>query len=340
MAARAGIAANRRRGRQGPTIADVAHAAGVSPMTVSRVVNGGTQVIAGTRERVQAAIAATGYVPNTAARSLAGGRHCRIALLHGNPSAAWLSELLVGSLAGARACQAELTVEPVDPREGAAAMAARLLAHRIDAVLLPPPLCDDAALLAALHRAGLPMAQIATGRPAAFAHAVGIDDAAAAHLMTRRLIALGHRRIGFIAGDANQTASALRRAGFDRALAEAGIAPDPALIASGDFTYRSGLAAAEAMLAGPARPTAVFASNDDMAAAAIAVAHRLGLDVPREVAICGFDDSAMATTIWPELTTIRQPVADMAAQAVALLASDVRARLDGDPAPIAEPRGD
>ena len=318
-----------RRGRQSPTIADVARAAGVSPMTVSRVVNGGPNVLAETRDRVHAAIAASGYVPNSAARSLAGGQHCRIALLHGNPSAAWLSELLVGSLAGASACNAELTVEPVDAGEGSAAMASRLLAHRIDAVLLPPPLCDDAALLAALHDAGLPMAQIATGRPAAFAHAVVIDDEAAAHAMTARLIALGHRRIGFIAGNPNQTAGALRRAGYDRALREAGITLDTRLIADGDFSYRSGLTATEALLAGAPRPTAIFASNDDMAAAAIAAAHRLGLEVPGDIAICGFDDTAMATTIWPELTTIRQPVADMARQAVDLLAGAVRAKLGG-----------
>ena len=318
-----------RRGRQSPTIADVARAAGVSPMTVSRVVNGVPNVLEETRGRVRAAIALVGYVPNSAARSLAGGQHCRIALLHSNPSAAWLSELLVGSLAGAAARSAELTLEPVATQDGAGDFAARLLAHRIDAVLLPPPLCDDAALLAALHHAGLPMVQIATGRPALFAHAVAIDDAAAAEAMTARLIALGHRRIGFIAGNPNQTASALRRAGYEHALGEAGIAADAGLIADGDFTYRSGLAATETLLAGPSPPTAIFASNDDMAAAAIAVAHRLGLAVPGAIAICGFDDTAMATTIWPELTTIRQPIADMARLAIDLLAGAVRSKLEG-----------
>ncbi|MDE2596569.1 MAG: LacI family DNA-binding transcriptional regulator [Sphingomonadales bacterium] len=308
-----------RRSGRGPTVADVARLAGVSPMTVSRVVNAEARVTPKTRERVEAAIAELGYVPNLAARSLAGGRQFRIALLYANPSAAYLSEFLVGALAEADACDAQLQVEPCAEGEDAAALAARLARHRIDAVLLPPPLCDDSALIAALTAAGLPMAQVATGIPSPLAHAVTIDDEAAAHAVTARLIAAGHRRIGFIAGNPNQTASALRRAGHQRALAEAGIAADPALMAEGDFTFRSGLTAAATLLAAQPRPTAIFASNDDMAAAAMALAHRQGLDVPATLSICGFDDTALATATWPELTTVRQPVSDMARRATRLL---------------------
>ena len=305
-------------------MADVAAAAGVSAMTVSRAVNGDGRVAGETLARVMAAVAALGYVPNQAARSLAGGRQCRVALLHSNPSAAYLSEFLMGSMAEASRLDAQLVVEHCCDNAEPDALTRRLLARRIDAVLLPPPLSDDAGLLAALARAGLPAAQIATGRPAKGALAVIIDDEGAAHDMTARLIAQGHRRIGFIAGNPNQTASALRRAGHERALAEAGLATDPALISPGDFTYRSGLAATEALLAAPDRPTAIFASNDDMAAAAVATCHRLGLDVPGDVSVCGFDDTALATTIWPELTTVRQPVADMARAAVRLLVERLR----------------
>lgn len=295
-------------------------------MTASRAVNGGEGVLPETRERVLAAVAALGYVPNLAARSLAGGKPCRIALLHSNPSAAYLSEFLMGSMAEADARDAQLVVERCREGEDPATLVTRLAEHRIDAVLLPPPLCDDTALLASLAAAALPAARIATGRLVEGTIAVTIDDEAAAHAMTARLISQGHRRIGFIAGNPNQTASALRRAGHERALAEAGIAPDPALVQPGDFTYRSGLVAAEALLGGSNPPSAIFASNDDMAAAAVAVAHRLGLAVPGKVAICGFDDTALATTIWPELTTIRQPVADMARLATARLVDKVRGR--------------
>lgn len=320
-----------RAATRGPTVADVARHAGVSPMTVSRVVNAEPNVLAATRAKVEQAIAALGYVPNAAARSLAGGQQCRIALLYANPSAAYLSEFLMGSLAQASLIDAQLIVEQCDLSQHPEELVRRLAGHRVDAVLLPPPLCDDEALLAALHEAGLPMAQIATGQPVPFAHALTIGDEDAAYAMTAHLIALGHRHIGFITGAANQTASASRRAGYDRALVEAGIAVEARLVAAGDFSYRSGLDATEALLQLERRPTAIFASNDDMAAAAVAVAHRHSLDVPGDLSVCGFDDSAMSTTIWPEITTVHQPVAEMARQATALLAEAVRSRAAARP---------
>lgn len=315
-----------RGGTSSPTVADVARHAGVSPMTVSRVINSEANVLPTTREKVQDAIATLGYVPNLAARSLAGGQQCRIALLHTNPSAAYLSAFLMGSLEQASLMDVQLIVESYDLSEHPAELVRRLAHHRVDAVLLPPPLCDDAPLLIALDQAGLRMAQIATGRPSASAHALMIDDEEAAHAMTRHLIALGHRRIAFITGAANQTASALRRVGYKRALADAGLGPDSQLIVCGDYSYRSGLAATETLLALPQLPSAIFASNDDMAAAAVAVAHRHRLEVPGDLSICGFDDSAMSTTIWPEITTIHQPVAEMARRATALLAESVLSR--------------
>ncbi|MDG2003608.1 MAG: substrate-binding domain-containing protein, partial [Novosphingobium sp.] len=199
---------------------------------------------------------------------------------------------------------------------------------RVDGVLLPPPLCDDAGLTAKLWELGVPIVQIATGEPLPYAHSVTIDDKAAARDMTSHLIALGHRRIGFVEGNTNQTATALRRAGYEDALATAGIAVERALILQGDFSYRSGLVAAEDLLALEPRPTAIFASNDDMAAAVVATAHRRGLDVPADISICGYDDTAMATTIWPELTTIRQPVAEMARAATEILVEHVRTKPD------------
>jgi LacI family transcriptional regulator len=318
-----------RRGGRRPTIADVARLSGVSAMTVSRVVNNDFRVLPATREKVQAGIAALGYVPNPAARSLAGARQCRIALLHSNPSAAYLSEFLMGSLAEAGTSHALLQVEPYAEGEPPEVLAKRLAQHRTDAVLLPPPLSDDLNLIAAMDAAGLVMAQIATGRPSPIAQAVTIDDEAAAHAMTAHLIGMGHRRIGFVAGHPNQTASGLRSEGYLRALRDAGIDAPPDLVAQGDFTYRSGLAAAETLLSREVRPTAIFASNDDMAAAVIAVAHRRRLDVPNDVTVCGFDDTAIATTIWPELTTIRQPIGAMSGEATRLLVAEVERRATG-----------
>lgn len=293
-------------------------------MTVSRVINGGARVVAETRERVEAAIASLNYVPDPAARSLAGTEPCRLALLYDNPSTSFLSELLVGSLSQARKSDAQLLIEPYDASETVDDLTGRLQQHRVDGVLLPALLCDDPQLVQGLQTRGFAIARIAATSLTGPGHAVGIDDEAAAHAMTRHLIALGHRRIGFIAGPQRHHVSELRLKGYLRALHETGLKADTNLQARGDFTYRSGLEASLYLLNHADRPTAIFASNDDMAAAAIAQAHRLHLNVPEDLSVCGFDDTALARTIWPELTTIRQPVAEMASQAVDLLVRQLR----------------
>ena len=147
--------------------------------------------------------------------------------------------------------------------------------------------------------------------------------------MTRHIAALGHQRIGFIIGNPDQTASKRRLAGYCEALAAVGIPYAEELVVQGFFTYRSGLDAAEQLLDVAKPPSAIFASNDDMAAATIAVAHRHGLDVPNDLTVCGFDDTALATTIWPELTTIHQPITDMSLAAVELLVKEIRSRRAG-----------
>lgn len=301
-------------------------------MTVSRVVNGDPKVGDEKRRRVASAIEALAYVPNRAARNLAGGRQCRIALLYSNPSSAYLSEFLVGCLAEAGAADAQLTVEYCEG-EPTEALLDRLGKHHVDAVLLPSPLADDAGLLEGLRRMNVALVQVAVAQPVDFADAVTIDDEAAAHAMTKHLLSRGHRRIGFVTGHPKQSASELRRHGYLRALAEAGLPAEPRLIQQGDFTYRSGMVAAETLLALDPRPTAIFASNDDMAAAAIAVAHKHHLDVPTQLTVCGFDDTPIATTIWPELTTVRQPIRDMARLATRLLIEATRS--DGDTAGLA-----
>jgi LacI family transcriptional regulator len=153
---------------------------------------------------------------------------------------------------------------------------------------------------------------------------VRIDDFHAAREMTAHLIEQGHTRIAFIKGQPTQTASAQRLDGFQAAMDDAELEVDPALVIQGYFSYKSGLEAAEKLLARKRLPTAIFASNDDMAAAAISVAHRRGLDVPRDLSVVGFDDTPIATTVWPELTTVRQPIAAMAEAAIKLLLLKIR----------------
>ncbi|WP_235037719.1 MULTISPECIES: LacI family DNA-binding transcriptional regulator [unclassified Novosphingobium] len=318
-----------RRSRAGITIADVAQHAGVSLMTVSRVMNGKANVRPETRDLVDAAIKALNYAPSIAARNLAGAGEIRIGLLYSNPSAGYLNEFLVGSLDRASRLNVQLVVHLCETPEERVAAIRRMIASGIDGLILPPPLCDAGEIHAMLEEADLPGVVVASGQPPLSLASVNIDDRAAARAMTRHLAALGHRRIGFIEGSPDQTASALRRRGYLDALEEAGLAADDDLVVPGLFTYRSGLDAARRLMDLPAAPSAIFASNDDMAAAAVSVAHRRGLDVPRDLSVVGFDDAPQATTIWPELTTIRQPIADMSREAVELLVSDIRARREG-----------
>lgn len=314
-----------RKQRGATTILDVARRAGVSPMTVSRVVNGEKNVRPATRAAVLAAVKALNYSPNPAARSLAGAEAARIGLIYSNPSAAYLSEFLVGALDEASRTSVQIMLEKCEATSAAERAAVRkLLASGAAGVILPPPLCESHEVLDELKLAGLPTVAVATGRFGKEASCVRINDFAAAREMTNYLLGLGHRRIGFIKGHPNQTASTERERGFTAALAEAGIKPDPALIVQGYFSYRSGLDAADSLLTTRQLPTAIFAANDDMAAATVSVAHRKGLDVPGDLSVVGFDDTSIATNIWPELTTIRQPITSMAEIALDLIVQAIR----------------
>ncbi|MFN3945824.1 MAG: LacI family DNA-binding transcriptional regulator [Allosphingosinicella sp.] len=324
-----------RRRRGSITIQDVARAAGVSAMTVSRVMNGERNVRESTRAAVREAIDRLNYSPNTAARSLAAGEATHIGLLYANPSAAYLSQFLVGALAGARRAGCHLVLEACESEtaDGQAEATRGFVQSGVDGVILPPPLSESLPVHAELAAAETPVVTVAMGMPPAGRLNVRIDDFEAAREMTRHLLDLGHRNIGFILGHPNHVATGERMRGFCVALEEAGLDPAGAPTEQGYFTYRSGLVAAERLLARTPCPTAIFASNDDMAAAAVNVAHRKGLDVPRDVSIVGFDDTSPATTVWPELTTVRQPIAAMAEAALDLLLANIRsARSPGAPA--------
>ncbi len=318
-----------RRSRNAVTMHEVAKHVGVSPMTVSRVISGDANVRAETLQRVQQAIRELGYTPNVAARNLAKAATVHIGLLYNNPSAAYLNELLVGVLEQSSQVGCQIVLEKCGARNERAAIE-RLLRDGIGGIILPPPLSDSKVAMAALREAKIPFIAVATGRPEVEGLSVRINDFEAAAAMTRYLLSLGHRNIGFIVGAPNQTASLQRQAGFGAALREAGLPVHSEWVKQGSFSYRSGLAAAEQILSAPHRPSAIFASNDDMAAAAIAAAHRARLDVPKDLTIVGFDDTPLATTIWPALTTVRQPVASMARKAVELLLEEIRLRRLGE----------
>jgi LacI family transcriptional regulator len=312
------------------TIHDVARHAGVSRMTVSRVINGEKSVKPATRSLVDAAIRELGYAPNPAARTLAGGAIVRIGLLYRIPNPAYLTEFLVGALDRCSEINAQLIVQRHERGADAEAAARELIRRQLHGVILPPPLGDDPLLIETLREGGLAIVATGSTRPAPALASIGIDDFGAAREMTRHLVRLGHKRIGFITGRSNHASSGLRLEGYRAALAEAGLSADAALVADGNFTYHSGLDAAEQLISLDPMPTAIFASNDDMAAATIAAAHRHRLDVPADLSVAGFDDTPLATTIWPELTTIRQPVSAMSQEAVTMLAALIRQQRDDE----------
>lgn len=316
---------NARRSNQAPTIADVAREAHCSPMTVSRVINGEGNVKPDTREQVKAAIAKLNYAPNRAARSLAGGKQLRIGLLFDNPSSSYLAEFLMGALEEATRRDIHLEVQSCDNAPDNALLVEKMYKGGITGFILPPPLSDDNRVLDLIVSKGCFAIAVGPGKASGSHGAVMIDEHQAAFDMTRHIIDLGHKRIGFIIGNPEQVASGQRLAGYRAALIERNLPVHENLIVQGQFTYRSGLIAAEKLLSGPEIPTAIFASNDDMAAATAAVAHRHKLDVPSDITVCGFDDTDLASSMWPELTTIRQPIREMTAKAVEMIADLARA---------------
>jgi LacI family transcriptional regulator len=189
---------------------------------------------------------------------------------------------------------------------------------RTDGFVLPPPLADDPRLLAMLEARGLRYVRIAPTLEPERSMAVRIDDSGAAAAVADLFVDHGHRRIGLINGPALHGAAAARRQGFlDRLHARRG---DVSVVEEqGGFTFAGGMAAANALLAGAQRPTAIFATNDDSAAGAIIACNQNGLQVPAQVSICGFDDSWIAQSVWPALTTIYQPIEDMAHVAATML---------------------
>lgn len=320
-----------RRSRGTITIEDVAREAQVSAMTVSRVINKGQNVREGTREAVLQAIEKLRYSPNAAARSLAAGEATRIGLFYANPSAAYLSQFLVGSLNTARSAGCHLMLEPCDSDDADVQREAaqQFINAGVEGVVLPPPLSESATILECLRDAEIPVVTVAMGLVPNPLN-VRMDDYGAAVQLTDYLIGLGHRRIAHISGAIGQIASSLRESGFIDAAAKSGIPRDELLIEQGHFTFRSGLEAAERLLSDPHPPTAIFACNDDMAAAVVSVAHRRGMEVPQDLSVVGFDDTSLATNVWPELTTVRQPVSAMAGAALDMLLGALRAQRRGD----------
>ncbi len=313
--------------RRAVTIKHVAAEAGVSLQTVSRVINKEPNVRPVVQERVLAAVAKLGYVPSLAARRLGGSRSYLLMALNdrdrtiegwrSGEGTDWVDQMLMGGMLKCETRGYRMIFELVDTRSEHVEreVTAAIGALHPDGVILTPPHSDNPAITELLSRLGLPFARIgsvATGD----GFAISMDDGKAAAHAVERLRALGHRRIAFVTGSNAYALSAARLEGYRQAMAAEGL-DDPALIGRGDFSYESGVQAAEALLSSPVPPTAIVASNDRMAVAAVRTAERLGRRVPADLSVVSFDNTPLAR--FADLSAVIQPIADMSAAAADLL---------------------
>jgi LacI family transcriptional regulator len=315
--------------KRNSTIDDVAEAAGVARVTVSRVLNNGDNVRPETRDRVRRAMEMLGYSVNQQARALASGTSRQIMLIHAHspelePNSYYNAGLELGALRGCSSLGFDLVTRAVDPHDENRfrLLAAILERERPAGLILSPPLSDDIEFIDTARRAGAHVVAVSAGEETRSAVlAVGIDERLGGREVVRHLTSLGHRRIGFVKGPADHRAAALRFDGFLDALREVGIEGEP-WTATGDFTFKSGVEAADGLLHEGVKVTAIACANDDMAAGVMLSLHRAGLEIPRAISVTGFDDTPMSQIVWPPLTTIRQPIKDLAERAVHLLADN------------------
>ncbi|MCY1673019.1 LacI family DNA-binding transcriptional regulator [Novosphingobium sp. SL115] len=300
-----------------PTINDVAAMAGVSIRTVSRVLNRSTKVNAATREKIEAAIAALDFRPSSRARALAMGRSLLIGLVHNDRNALVLDSLQRGIAAEASAQGYELIVHSVPGEQVVGDVLAFARRSRVDGLVIVQPVAGAAGLADALVAEGVPAVCLSSVPVEGYAGVILSGERAASAEVARFLVGLGHRRIAMIAGPADVASAQERKAGFMAGLAEHGL--ELVALAEGDYGFASGLAAAEALLDGATRPSAIFACNDMMAAAVLKAAAARGLAVPRDLSVVGFDGSMLAQIVTPALTTVHRPFGEMAQAATRAL---------------------
>lgn len=303
------------------TIGEVAEHAGVSIKTVSRVMNNYEHISIKTRDKVQASMQALNYVPSPIARQMRMGDQMSIGMVCGDLSSGYLARLNHAMLKACSDARRYLAVELFDEKstEWRKQVEAFLDRARVKNIVLVPPMCDSSDLHELLKERDVRFALISPSRPVSGAISIAMDDRMAAMEMTQHLIDLGHKRIGHIGGDMGHVATLLRQQGYEEALLRAGLGrPEASLMEPGHFRFKDALDCADRMLTCKNRPTAIFAANDEMAAAVVMTANRLGLSVPGDLSIAGFDNTEIAQTIWPELTTVSQPYEDIAKEAVRL----------------------
>jgi LacI family transcriptional regulator len=295
------------------TINDIARLASVSKKTVSRVINQSPFVRDETRAKIDAVIQQIGYQPDPQARGLAFRRSFLIGLVYDNPNAQYIVNIQDGALDALRGSGFELVVHPCDRRSEDFVPGVRRFVERqkLHGVILLPPISEDQDLTKALQELDCAYVRVASVKLDTLPHMVTSNDREAAAEVGKYLESLGHQRIALVAGPGQHRSAHERQAGFLAALQQRGVKLPPEHIVEGNYTFESGVVCAETLLSRSPRPTAIFACNDEMAAGVYKAAYRLGLRIPEDLSVVGFDDSPLASRLWPSLTTVRLPIRDM-----------------------------
>ncbi|AFV01011.1 LacI family DNA-binding transcriptional regulator [Simiduia agarivorans] len=319
------------------TIKDVAKLAGVSFKTVSRVINREPSVGQELQDKVWAAVKELNYQPNLGARLLRGAASS-IGFIYDNPNSNYVIDMQNGILQTCRAEGYELVIHPCDARSPDILneLNEMLDRSRVGGLVLTPPLSETPDVIDALRKKNVRFVRILSGSeaPDAGSPCVFIDDRTAGFDITDYLIGLGHTRIGFLGGDLEHASSTERLEGYKDALKKHGLPIDEDLMLPGEYAFESGIERSRALLSRPDRPTAIFACNDEIAAGTLFAARILGVAVPEELSIVGFEDSPFSRQAWPKLTTAQQPNNTIAQTAAKLLINDIRTGRDaGQAAP-------
>jgi len=295
------------------TINDIARLSGVSKKTVSRIINNSPLVRKDTRDKVEALMREVGYTPDPLARGLAFRRSFLIGMVYDNPTAQYVVDMQNGALDALRGSSFELVVHPCDTRKRFVQQ------QKLHGVILVPRASEDQALADMLDEIGCRFTRIASLPLDETSQMVITHDRDGAAEAADYLLSLGHRDIALITGPTAYRSAHERTAGFIDALQRRGIELPSERIIEAGYTFESGVAAAEKLLLGKQRPTAIFTGNDEMAAGVYKVAMRAGINIPRELSVVGYDDSPLASRLWPSLTSVRRNTRDTGRTAAAML---------------------
>ena len=318
------------------TIKDVAKHAGVSFKTVARVANNEPSVQESYRIKVLQSIKELDYQVDVAARNLRAKRSFAIGLVYDHP----LAHVQNGVLSACQSMGYSLQIQPCDPKRPGIGqkLCDEVKRSRLSGLVLTPPISEMPSVIETLQDNSIYFAAIvsAIDPPQVSYPCIYVNDHQAACEITKHLIDLGHKRIGFLWGDASHRSSQERFLGYEEALKKQGIQVEENLVVRGEYTFDSGRRNASKLLKQGNRPTAIIGSNDEIAAGAIVAARIANIDVPSELSIAGFEDSPFSRCSWPAITTARQPTEGMARQATLLLIEEMSRPTSASSKPISD----